>query len=61
MLQSEDIGWLNGFKKKKQDISICSLQETDFRPKDMKTQSEGMEKHANGSKKKAGVAIIIYL
>ena len=28
----------------KQDLYICCLQETDFRPRDTYTESEGMEK-----------------
>ena len=45
----------------KQDPYICCLQETHFRPRDIQTESAGMEKifHANGNQKKAGVAILI--
>ena len=47
---------------KKQDPSICCLQETHFRPKD--TSSLKMKRwrtiyHSNGPQKKAGVAILI--
>ena len=47
---------------KKQDPSICCLQETHFRPKD--TSSLKMKwwrtiYHSNGPQKKAGVAILI--
>ena len=46
----------------KQDLYICCLQETNFRPRDMyRPKMRGWEKifHANGSQKKAGVAILI--
>ena len=48
-------------KKKKQDPSICCIQETHFRPKDIhRLKVQGWEKifHANGNVKKAGVAIL---
>ena len=45
----------------KRDPYICCLQETHFRPQDIQTESERMEKYilANGKKNKAGVAIFI--
>ena len=49
-------------KKKKSDPSICCLQETHFRPKDTSRFNVSGWKtiyHANGHKKKAGVAILI--
>ena len=45
-----------------QDPSICCLQETHFRPRDTyRLKVRGWQKifHANGNKKKAGVAILI--
>ena len=47
---------------KKQDLYICCLQETHFRPKDTYRQKVRRWKnifHANGKQKKAGVAILI--
>jgi len=47
---------------KKQDPSICCLQETHFRPKDtprLKVRGWKTIYHANGHQKKAGVAILI--
>ena len=58
MLQPKD--WLNG--QKKQDLCICCLQETHFRPKDtyrLKVRGWKNIFHANEKKKKAGVAILI--
>ena len=46
----------------KQDPYICCLQETHFRPRDTyRLKVRGWKKifHANGSQKKAGVAILI--
>ena len=46
----------------KQDLSICCLQETHFRPKDTYTlKVRGWKNifHGNGEEKKAGVAILI--
>ena len=46
----------------KQDPYICCLQETHFRPRDTyRLKVKGWKKifHANGSQKKAGVAILI--
>ena len=46
----------------KQDIHICCLQETHFRPKDtyrLKVRGWKNIFHANGKQKKAGVAILI--
>ena len=46
----------------KQDLCICCLQETHFRPRDMyRLKVRGWKKifHANGNQKKAGVAILI--
>ena len=48
--------------KKKQDPSICCLQETHFRPEDtfgLKVRGWRTIYHATGSQKKAGVAILI--
>ena len=47
---------------RKQDPSICCLQETHFRPKDtfrLKIRGWRTIYHANGQQKKAGVAIFI--
>ena len=47
---------------KKQDPSICCLQETHFRPEDtfiLKVRGWRTFYHATGSQKKAGVAIPI--
>ena len=46
----------------KQDLYICYLQETRFRPKDtyrLKVRGWKNIFHANGKQKKAGVAILI--
>ena len=46
----------------KQDLYICCLQETDFRPRDTyRLKVRGWKKisHENGNQKKAGVAILI--
>ena len=46
----------------KQDLCICSLQETHFRPRDsyiLKVRGWKNIFHANGNQKKAGVAIFI--
>ena len=46
----------------KQDLYICCLQETRFRPKDiyrLKVREWRKIFHANGNQKKAGVAILI--
>ena len=61
MLQPKDIGYQNG-KKKKQEPSICCLQETDFRPEDtfrLKVRGWRTIYQATGNQKKAGVAILI--
>ena len=47
---------------KKQDLNICCLQETHFRPRDTyRLKVRGWKKifHANGNQKKAGVAILM--
>ena len=47
---------------KKEDPPICCLQETHFRPKDIcRLKVRGWKNiyHANGSEKKAGLAIVI--
>ena len=47
---------------KKQDLYICCLQETHFRPRDTyRLKVRGWKKifHANGNQKKAGIAILI--
>ena len=46
----------------KQDLYICCLQETHFRPRDTyRLKLRGWKKifHANGNEKKAGVAILL--
>ena len=46
----------------KQDLYICCLQDTHFRPRDTyRVKVRGWRKifHANGNQKKAGVAILI--
>ena len=46
----------------KQDMYLCCLQETHFRPRDTyKLKVRGWKKlfHANGNQKKAGVAILV--
>ena len=46
----------------KQDLYICCLQDTHFRPRDTyRLKVRGWKKtfHANGNQKKAGVAILI--
>lgn len=48
--------------KKKQDLSICCLQEVHFRSKDTsRLELRGWKTiyHANGHQKKAGVAILL--
>ena len=48
--------------KRKQDPSICCLQETHIRPKNtfrLKIRGRRTIYHANGQQKKAGVAILI--
>ena len=54
------IEWIK--KKKKEDPSICCLQESHFRPKDtcrLKVKRWKSIYHANGCEKKAGVAVFI--
>ena len=62
MLQSKEIEWQIGLKKKqKQEPTICCLQETHFRVKDPhRLKVSGWKKifHENGNDKKAGVAIL---
>ena len=46
----------------KQDLYICCIQETHFRPRDTyRLKVRGWKKifHANGNQKKAGVAILL--
>ena len=60
MTPSKDAGFQTGYKK--QDPSICCLQEIHFRPKDtssMKMKGWRTIYHSNGPQKKAGVAILI--
>ena len=60
MHQPKDIGYQNG--EKKQDPSICCLQETHFRTEDtfrLRVRGWRTIYHASGSQKKAGVAILI--
>ena len=48
--------------EEKQDLYICCLQETHFRPRDTyRLKMRGWKKifHANGNRKKAGVAILM--
>ena len=60
---SKDTEWQNGLKNKtKKDLSICFLQEIQFRPKDTESESERMKniEHENRSKNKnKTVAILI--
>ena len=60
MIPSKDTGFSDLIKK--QDSSICCLQETHFRPTDtyrLKMKGWRTIYHSNGSQKKAGVAILI--
>ena len=60
MLPPKDTDGLNGYKK--EDLYICCLLETHFRPRDTyRLKVRGWKKifHANGNQKKAGVAILI--
>ena len=60
MPQPKDTDWLNGCKK--QDLYICCLQATHFRPRDTnRLKVRGWEKifHANGNQKKTGIAILV--
>ena len=59
MIPSKGAGFQTG---KKQDPSICCLQETHFRRKDtssLKMKSWRTIYHSNGPQKKAGVTILI--
>ena len=61
MLQSKDIWWLTGFKKKKKDPPICCVQEAHFRPKDthrLKVRVWKIIFPVNGSYKKPEVAVL---
>ena len=60
MLQSKDIGWLNGWKR--QDPPICCLQETLFISKDterLKVRAWKKIVHASRNEQKVGVTILI--
>ena len=60
MLPPKDTDGLNGYKK--EDLYICCLLETHFRPRDTyRLKVRGWKKifHANGNQKKARVAILI--
>ena len=60
MPQSKDLGYQDGFKK--QDPSICCLQESHFRPEDtcrLIMRGWRIIYHANGCQKEARVAILI--
>ena len=60
MPQSKDTGYQNGLKK--QNLSICCLQETHFRPEDIprvKVRGWKTTYLAKGHQKKVGVAILI--
>ena len=48
MLQSKDTEWQTGFKKKKTESTIRSLQEDQLRAKDTQTENKGMEKDISG-------------
>ena len=57
--QPKDTEWLSDYK---QDCTVCCLQETRFSFKDthsLKVKGWKMIFHANGNKKKAGLAILI--
>ena len=57
MLQPKNKEWIQ-----KQDLYICCLQETHFRPRDTyRLKVRGWKKvlYANGNQKKAGIAILI--
>ena len=59
MLQSKDTV---ADRRKKQELTICCLQETHFRAKDThRLKVRGWKKifHANGNDKKVGIAILI--
>ena len=61
MIPSKDAG-VSDWIKKKQDPSICCLQETHFRPKDtyrLKMKGWRTIDHSNGPQKKARVAVLI--
>lgn len=61
MNQLKDTDWLN--EQKKQDPTICCLQEIYFRSKyTCRVEMKGWKKifHANGSLKRAGVATYIW-
>ena len=60
MLQSKDIEWQTGLKK--QELTVCCLQETHLRAQDThRLKVRGWKKvfHANRNDKKAGVARLI--
>ena len=60
MHQSKDVESLNGLKK--QYPSICCLQETHFKPKDIhRLKVKGWKKifHATNREKKAGVVVLV--
>ena len=63
MLQSKDIEWKWMEKKiKKQEPTLCCLQETHLRAKDTyKLKMRGWKKifHSNGKDRKEGVAILV--
>ena len=62
MLQPKDTDLLNGYKNK--TFNICCLQKTLFRPRDIyRLKVRGWKKifHANGSQKKARVAISCHI
>ena len=62
MHQLKYINRLNGFRKTKQDPTICSLQETHFTTKDTLAKSERRENifHANRNLNRAKLAIFIF-
>ena len=59
MLQPKDIDWLNGYKSK--PVYMLYTRDTLQTQEHIQTESEGWKNifHANGSQKKAGVAILI--
>ena len=59
MPQTKDTDWLNGYKNK---TDIYAVYKTHFRPRDthrLKVKGQKKVFHANGSEKKARVAVLI--
>ena len=59
MLQSKDIGWLNGYKNKTHIYSVYKKPTSDLKTHRLKVRGWENIFHANGKQKKAGVAILI--